>query len=215
MTIRIDAVTKDAQGLPVVSWVEDRNIFAPQGGGQARVTCFIRPDEKTGTLQFVATGSVRHGAFEEARPWELLQSFAISSADQHYYSATDRVLRDVLASKSKSGAARLLMTDGAHVLLANFADERASMPMHLNCADATPVEVGLLHDWLRREFVDRRVDLVLERCDGTFLWPRDKAFEAYRPEQSAPPEPWKGWIENAGVILLVGLIIAGIIYFIS
>lgn len=214
MAIRLDPPKVDAQGLPIVSWEEDRNLFSLDGSGPARVTCFLRPDA-AGVLQFVAVGPVRHGAFEEARPWEFLHSFASSSADQHYYSATDRALRDLLASKSKSGVARLLMTDAAHVVLANFADERSSVPMHLNCADATPVEVGLLHDRLRREFLDRRVDLVLERCDGGFVWPLNKPFEAYKPEQSAPPVPWKGWMENAGVMLLVGLIFAGIIYFVS
>ena len=72
MAIRIDALTHDVQGLPVVSWEEDRNLFAPDGIGPARVACYIRPDEKTGVLQFVAAGSVRHGDFEEARPWEAV-----------------------------------------------------------------------------------------------------------------------------------------------
>ena len=116
----------DAQGLPVVTWEEDRNLFAPEGAGPARVACFIRPDEKTGVLQFVSAGSVRHGAFEEARPWELLKSFQSGTADQLYYAASDRAALDLLASKSKSGAGRLLATDGAQVMLANFADERAS-----------------------------------------------------------------------------------------
>jgi hypothetical protein len=39
------------------------------------------------------------------------------------------------------------------VMLANFADERPSVPMHLNCAESAPAEVALLHDRLHREFI--------------------------------------------------------------
>ena len=126
MAIRIDALTHDVQGLPVVSWEEDRNLFAPDGIGPARVACYIRPDEKTGVLQFVAAGSVRHGDFEEARPWEVLHSFERSAAEQNYHVPAERALIDMVASKSKSGLGRLLATDAAHVLLANFSDERRS-----------------------------------------------------------------------------------------
>jgi hypothetical protein len=31
MAIRLDPKAADAQGLPVVSWEEDRNLFAPGG----------------------------------------------------------------------------------------------------------------------------------------------------------------------------------------
>ena len=57
MTIRYDDVTHDAQGFPVVCWEEDRNIFAPDGFGPARVACFIRPDKETKELMFVAAGN--------------------------------------------------------------------------------------------------------------------------------------------------------------
>src|SRR5215472_1225941 len=103
MAIRLDAkTTKDAQDLPVVSWEEDRNLFAPGGVTSARVSCFIRPD-KDGVLQFVSVGSVRHGAFEEARPWQKLVSFEVKRADELYHSARHRALHDMLVSKSKSG----------------------------------------------------------------------------------------------------------------
>src|SRR5215831_5181420 len=140
MAIRLDPKATDAQGLPVVTWEEDRNLFAPGGASPARVACFIRPDAN-GVLQFVSVGLVRHGEFEEARPWEALVSFEVKKADQLYH-AGERVLVDVLAGKSKSGAARLMAHDGAQVILANFADEQRSVPMHLNCADCTPVEAA-------------------------------------------------------------------------
>ena len=154
MAIRFDTVTMDEQKLPVVSWEEDRNIFAPEGIGPARVACFIRPDKESGELMFVAAGSVRHGDFEEARPWELLHSFEPTVADQHYRSAHERVILDTLGRKNS--LTRIVLTDGAHVMLATFTDERASVGMHINCASASPVEVALLHDRLRREFIDKR-----------------------------------------------------------
>jgi hypothetical protein len=180
MAIRLDPGAVDAQGLPVVSWEEDRNLFAPGGAAPARVACFIRPDEH-GVLQFVSVGAARHGAFEEARPWEKLVSFGVDKADQHYYSAGDRGLLGILAGKSKSGVGRLLATDGAFVILANFADERRSVPMHLNCADCSPVEAAMLHDRLRLEFLDRRLDLVADQCGGEFAWPEDRPFVAHSP----------------------------------
>lgn len=206
MGIRFDPVTEDAQGLPVVSWEEDRNLFAPHGYGPARVACFIRPNKETGVLQFVSVGSVRHGKFEEMRPWELLLSFGDVAADQLYYSAERRAMLDILASKSKSGVGRMLTTDGAHVMLANFADERPSVPMHLNCASASPVEMGLLHDRLHREFVVRRSDLVNEKCGGEYIWPKDKPFGAYQPPAPAVIPRWKMRLIDLSIVVVLGVI---------
>ncbi|MGO9473871.1 MAG: hypothetical protein ACLPWS_10785 [Rhodomicrobium sp.] len=210
MAIRLDPPRTDAQGLPVVSWEEDRNLFAPDGISPARVACFIRPDKETGVLQFVSVGSVRHGQFEEARPWEKLVSFSTSTAEQHYRSAGERALIDVLASKSKSGAGRILAADGAHVMLANFADDRPSVPMHLNCAECAPVEMALLHDRLHREFISKRRDLVYAICDGEFSWPKDKPFVAdRRPETAAVPQ-WLARAIDLSIAAVLGLIGWGI-----
>ncbi|MGO9058025.1 MAG: hypothetical protein ACLQU2_11675 [Candidatus Binataceae bacterium] len=206
MAIRLDPEQTDAQGLPVVTWEEDRNLFAPEGFGPARVACFIRPDRETGVLQFVAAGSVRHGPFEEARPWELLKSFEKGSADQLYYAASDRAALDLLASKSKSGAGRLLAADGALVMLANFGDARASVPTHLNCADASPVEVALLHDRLHREFIARRPQLVDEICGGEYIWPKDKPFIAFQPPAPAVIPRWKTWLVDLSIAMMLALI---------
>src|SRR5215467_15171576 len=178
MAIRLDPKAADAQGLPVVTWEEDRNLFAPGGVSPARVACFIRPDAN-GVLQFVSVGLVRHGECEEARPWQELAGFEVSSADKHYRSAAESALLHVLSSKSKSGAGRLLATDGAFVILANFADEGRSVPMHLNCADCKPVEADMLHDRLRLEFLDQRLSLINERCDVDYVWPKNKPFVAH------------------------------------
>ena len=208
MAIRLDPKATDAQGLPVVTWEEDRNLFAPGGVSPARVACFIRPDAN-GVLQFVSVGLVRHGEFEEARPWEALVSFEVKKADQLYH-AGERVLVDVLASKSKSGAARLLAHDGAQVILANFADEQRSVPMHLNCADCTPVEAATLHDRLRLEFLDRRLDLIDKRCGGEYVWPKDKPFVAHTPPVAAPLPRRMARLVDVAIAVVLGLIAAGL-----
>jgi hypothetical protein len=204
MAIKLEPKAADVQGLPVVSWKEDRNQFAPGGPGPARMACFIRPDEH-GVLQFVSVG-LRHGAFEEARPWQTLTGFEVSSADKLHYSAGDRAILDMLASKSKSGVGRLLTTDGAVVILANFADERRSVPMHLNRAVCAPVEAAMLHDQLRLEFLDRRMNLVADQCDGNYVWPKDRPFDIHKPIVSASV-PW--WLRRLGdvfVVIILGLI---------
>jgi hypothetical protein len=208
MAIRLDPKAADAQGLPVVTWEEDRNLFAPGGVSPARVACFIRPDAN-GVLQFVSVGWVHHGEFEEARPWENLVSFEIKKADQLYH-AGERVLVDVLASKSKSGAARLMAHDGAQVMLANFADEQRSVPMHLNCADCTPVEAATLHDRLRLEFLDRRLDLIDKRCSGEYVWPKDKPFVAHTPPAAAPLPRWKARLVDLAIVVVLGLTVWGL-----
>lgn len=206
MAIRFDAVTEDAQGLPVVSWVEDRNRFAPGGISPARVACFIRPDEKTGVLQFVRVGSVRHGPFEEARPWQFLLSFEKSTAEQQYYTPEERVAMEILANKVKNGAGRILTTDGAQVMLANFGDERSSDPMHLNCATARPVDVALLHDRLNRAFLLRRNEFVDERCGGLFTWPADELFTPYAVPKLAKLPLWADWLANLCVVAVLALL---------
>ena len=199
-------VVADEQGFPVVTWEEDRNLMAPGGIGRVRVACFIRPDAD-GVLQFVAVGSVRHGAFVEARPWESLVSFKVDTADQHYYAASDRAMLEMLANKSKSGLGRWIITDGAHVMLASFADKNASVPMHLNCADCAPVEATLLHDRLHQEFIVKRRYLVNEFCGGEFRWPKAKPpFKAYEPTPQATVPPRMVRAMDASIVAAFGLI---------
>ena len=205
MGIRLDTEAVDAQGLPVVTWEEDRNVFAREGFGRARVACFIRPDD-TGVLQFVSAGAVRHGAFVKARPWEKLVSFAEGTAEQLYYAATDRVLLETLAGKSKSGVGRILATDGARVMLANFGDDRPSRPMHLNCAACTPVEMTTLHDRLYREFIARRDEVVNKICHGGYVWRKDKPFVAYEPPAQLAAPRWLVRVVDLSVVAVLGLI---------
>jgi len=213
MGIRFDTITEDEQKLPVVSWEEDRNIFAPEGIGPARVACFIRPHKESGELMFVAAGSVRHGEFEEARPWELLHSFEQKVADQIYPSPHERVILDML--KRKNSMTGIALTDGAHVLLANFTDERASVGMHINCASAPPVEVALLHDRLRREFIDKRHNYVIDCCDGAFIWPEDKpAFKSFSLPEPVKLPAWADRLANALVAGIFAVFGFGIYWFV-
>ena len=198
-------VVADEQGFPVVTWEEDRNLMAPGGIGRVRVACFIRPDAD-GVLQFVAVGSVRHGAFVEARPWESLVSFKVDTADQHYYAASDRAMLEMLANKSKSGLGRWIITDGAHVMLASFADKNASVPMHLNCADCAPVEATLLHDRLHQEFIVKRRHLVNAICGGEYKWLKDKLFKAYEPTPQATVPRWMVRAIDASIAAGLGVI---------
>ena len=214
MAIRLDKERTDEQGLPVVTWEEDRNLYAPEGPGPARVACFIRPDKKTGVLQFVSAGSVRQGEFEEARPWEKLVSFGTGTAEQHYHAPGERAVIDTLASKSKSGVGRVLATDGAQVILANFADERPSIGMHLNCAEASPVEVALLHDRLSRAFIGKRPLLLNEICDGEYIWPKDKPFIAYEPPAPAAIPCWKARLVDLSIAVMLALVAWGFYEFV-
>jgi hypothetical protein len=204
MPIRLDPLGADDQGFPVVTWEEDRNLFAPDAISPARVACFIRPDA-AGALQFVSSGPVRHGAFEEARPWEKLVSFTVEKAEQLYVSSSERALLDSLASKSKSGAGRLLAADGSFVILANFADERRSVPMHLNCAECAPVEAAMLHDRLRRQFIDRRMEVLNEKCGGEYVW-KKQPFVAYEPSVTKFAPRWQARLIDVSLVLMLGLI---------
>src|SRR5262249_45816918 len=136
MAIRLEPVTTDEAGLPVVAWDEDRNLFAPEGGRRARIECRILKEAGTGRLLFVAGGSVRAGLFEEGRPWEALAGFESDSADRHYYSAAELRLREV--ATQKSAGLKLLLGDAAFVTLASFNDDRPNLSLHINCASAAP-----------------------------------------------------------------------------
>jgi hypothetical protein len=203
MAIKFDNNGPDAQGLPVVSWAEDRNLFAPGGVSPARVSCFIRPGAD-GSLQFVAAGPVRHGPDLQARSWQRLVSFERSSADHLYYSEEDRARMKWLRSKDKTGAITVATTDGALVILAHFDDERPTDPMHLNCAVASPVEAMQLHDRLTREFIANRPGLTEALSNGEYKWPQGKPFTVYEPPAPAMIPPWMNWLINLSIAAVLG-----------
>lgn len=204
MAIELDIVKKDGQKLPAVSWVEDRNIFAPGGMGRERVSCFIRPEEESGELQFVKVGKARHGDEVEVRPWGRLISFELAHAEQLYLSAQDKALMQLASGKNR--AAGLLFTDGALVVVAHFGD----VPMHINCADASPAQAQHLYGVLKREFIDQRPAALHEAgCQDEYVWPKDTPFEEFTPPVLEPPPWWHALVEWGAVALVLGLLVGG------
>ena len=210
MTIRFDDITTDGNGLPVVSWVESRNIHG--GGRPERIACYIRMDIKTRELMFCAAGNVRHGEFVDCRPWSALYVFQIDNADRYYWSAHERVAMELAGSKSK--LARFALTDGAHVILANFRDERSGIPMHINCASARPVEIAALHDRLRREFIDKREDYLRELNNGEYIWGKRKRFKAFALQEPEKLSPRMDMLANVCVAVIIGLGALGVYWLI-
>jgi hypothetical protein len=98
----------------------------------------------------------------------------------------------------------MAMTDGALVMLAHFADERPTDPMHLNCAIASPVEAARLHDRLTREFIANRPHLVENKCNGGYVWPQEKPFQAYEPPAPMVLPPWMDWLINLSIAAMFG-----------
>lgn len=215
MAIRFRKIGVDDQKLPVVSWEEDRNMFAPGRGGREIISCFIRPDEKTRELQFVATGAVRHGKYEEARPWRKLSHFSLQTADDLYVSAQNKVLMQAVGNKN--AAARVLLTDGALVVVAHFdAPGNRDIPMHLNCADAPAAQAQELCAVLVREFFDQRDDtLQRAKCKGNFVWPKDEPFIEYAPGDLEPLPWWYPLAEYGPAVLVVGLVAGGLYWLFS
>lgn len=197
-------VTKDAVGFPVVAWKEDRNLASPEAMGRARVECRIMKNATTGVLLFVARGTVRHGLFEEGRAWERLNGFSQPTADELYYTKRQLELRHHFAGKGVG--AKLGMSDSAYVLLAEFRDDTA---LHINCADAPPVDIDRLRVTLTREFVINREELVGDICHGVYQWPvADDTIMSYDPARPIPGPQGQtklllealGWIVALGVV---------------
>jgi hypothetical protein len=178
--IRDLQVSYDAAGFPIVAWTEDRNLASPEAMRRARVECRIMKDKDTGVLLFVARGTVRHGSFEEGKPWERLRAFSTHAADGLYYTKTQLELRQHIANKGVG--AKLALSDSAHVIFAEFLDDTA---LHINCADATPVEIDRLHMVLTREFVGNQPQLVGNICRVAYVWPvGDDSVLTYHPTRS-------------------------------
>ncbi len=204
--IRDLEVSTDPAGFPIVAWRESRNLASPEAMTRARVECRIMKDATTGVLFFVARGTVRHGSFEEGKPWDRLNGFSQPTADQLYYTKKQLDFRHHLAAKSVG--AKLAMSDSAHVLLAEFRDDTA---LHINCADAPPVEIDRLRVALTREFVIRRDELVGDLCRVAYEWPisDDKVMTHDSARPSPRPEGrTKLFVEALGWIVALGIVAA-------
>jgi hypothetical protein len=202
--IRDLQVSRDGAGFPVVAWTEDRNLASPEAMRRACVECRIMKDRTTGVLLFVARGTVRHGSFEEGKPWQRLRGFSRHTADGLYYTREQLELRHHIAGKGLG--AKLALSDSAQVLLAEFVDDTA---LHLNCADAPPVDIDRLHIALTREFIGNQYELVSNICRIAFEWPiEDDRVLTYDPARAGPRNQRKpkllvealGWIVALGVV---------------
>ena len=174
---------KDKAGFPVVTWTETRGISAPAGPGTARVECGIMKDAATGTLLLVARGAKRVGGFEAGKPWQSLRSFSVQAAEGLYYTKAELDVRRYLANKGLGS--KLAWSDGGQVVLADFAGDS---PLHLNYAEASPVDLDRLHVALTRAFVGRQ-ELVAELCrDEMYRWPlTDERVPSYDPDSRGGP----------------------------
>jgi hypothetical protein len=198
-------IGKDAAGFPVVSWFEDRNIASPEAMRRARVECRIMKDAATGVLLFVARGTVRHGTFEEGKPWERLRGFSNHSADGLYYTKEQLEVRQHLGSKSIGG--RMALGDSAQVLLAEFVDDTA---LHVNCATASPVDLEHLHVALTREFVGNQHILVGSLCQDSFQWPvDDERVMTYDPARKSPDHSQSPRLISEALGWIVALALVG------
>ena len=190
-------------------------MYAPGSVGRERVSCFIRPDETTGELHFVAVGAVRHGAYVETRPWRKLTSFSLGVAENLHATAQERSLVQALGEKNR--AARVLLTDGAHVVVAHFEGrEGFDAPLNLNCADASAAEASELYAILTREFFgDRDTVLNATKCRGEYVWPKDAPpFVAYTPGKIEPVSPWIVRAIDLSIVAVLGLFGFGFYWFV-
>lgn len=195
--------TSDDAGFPVVSWIEARRLGDPE-----KIECRIMKTAD-GELYFVARGAVRLGTFEDGRPWELLQGFAIKSAEGLYQEHAEGELHRYLDKKNPIFGA--LLRDGSKVLVAGF---RVGMPLHLNCADAPLGQLERLHAVLSEAFI-HRAKLGLD--SGWRCSPDDGRVATYDPARTGWPgkEPSKRfvdrsfpWLVNLGLAaLLLGMVL--------
>src|SRR5262245_16425510 len=113
--IRVENVTTDDVGFPIVRWTESRGAHSPEAFGNASVECCIRKHKDTRELLFVARGTVRNGTYEEGRPWKDIKGFTAVAADSLYHSPLEREMLSRLLQRSPSAA--ILVRDHAIVVL--------------------------------------------------------------------------------------------------
>ena len=117
-----------------------------------------------------------------------------------YYTKEQLELRHHIASKGVG--AKLALSDGAQVLLAEFVDDTA---LHVNCADATPVAIDRLHMALTREFVGNQHQLVGNICRVAFEWPsEDDRVMTYDPTRPG----WTNQGKPSALVDVLGWVVA-------
>jgi hypothetical protein len=226
MAMTIKSTRYDNAGFPVVEWTEDRNSHAPNSpswfSSRVTIACFITRDEVTGELLFATNGSPQQGLVYQRRPWKHLAGFHAEAARGLYYTHEELRQHELTrqaftAMRPKDGnpvvgvlLAGMITDDDSIVMLAEFDhnDRHASVPMHLNYATATQIQVAELHDRLHQAFIVSRDAYVHELCDGEYLWPAGKEHLAIRPPQGATMNS----IDRALNRISAMIIIAGMIW---
>jgi hypothetical protein len=199
----------DGGDLPIVSWVEPRNLLSPEAGREARVECRIMRKAEGGQLLFVARGSVRRGQFEQGLPWQLLTGFSRERADARYYSGASRAVLELIGQRGQ--AMRALLSDTAHVIIAEFGGEDR---IDINCADASEVEIEELQRTLRQLFVDSKPDHMdrLRKMKLNWAWPADDGkVLTYDPAR----KNWAGKAAAGGEairVIVATLVIAALMF---
>jgi hypothetical protein len=95
------------------------------------------------------------------------------------------------------------------VTVALFSEEKRGLdiPIHINCAAATPAEANELYALLRREFIDEREPILSEvNFDGRYVWPERKrsSFAAHKHEKLPTAPWWHEWAANGIVVAVLG-----------
>ena len=152
----------DYWGFPCAKWTEDRN-FTKQ-----HVTCFIT-EGQDGTLLFASNGGLLPDLIYRQRPWERLIAFKPVPAVELYYSGIDRRVQHEFANRN--ALSRIVAPNDAIVMTAEFADDHASVPMHLNCGTGKGIEIAELHNLLQRRFINQRQHIIDTICEGEFKLP--------------------------------------------
>jgi hypothetical protein len=57
------------------------------------------------------------------------------------------------------------------------------------------------HDRPNLEFLERRKDLIGGRCDGEFVWPKDRPFNAFTAQVAAPLPRWMLRLVDLAVVV--------------
>jgi hypothetical protein len=81
---------------------------------------------------------------------------------------------------NQSALLRVFLPNDAIVMVADIADEYPTIPMHLNYAVATPVEIMALHNMLYTRFIGSRRQIVDIVGRGEFKFPPEAETEELR-----------------------------------
>lgn len=163
MTINVTSVAKDALGFPKLDWYEDR-------GNKKQICCSAYITTGSGQeLYFASDGGFLSDSVYRKRPWEKLVGFRMARARDLYYSNMENRMREEL--KREFLWFRMTLENDAVVMLADVADEHASVPMHLSYGTGTPVELEQLHSALHHHFLVRRQSLIDSLCNGEYRLP--------------------------------------------